>query len=84
MGGADRHSVISCGESSAVSIQRRHAPARPCVGGRSNSSGSQYALRIRCRNNASFFSSVENATAWEESPQSGRSGGPQRSGAERL
>ena len=44
--GAICHGTMSCGESSAVSIQRRHG--RPSSrSGSSNSSGSQYAFRMR-------------------------------------
>src|SRR5437899_7902710 len=44
--GACSHSTMSCGESRNVSIQRRHGRAPSGTAGSSDSSASQYALRM--------------------------------------
>src|SRR5688572_24580566 len=59
-GGALFHSTMSRGGSRAVSIQRSHG-GPPAVGGRSKSSGSQYAFKIKYRERPCSCRSASNA-----------------------
>jgi hypothetical protein len=59
MGGADLQSVMSSGEGSDVSIHRVHPPEGAI--GSSNSSGSQYAFKIKWKTRLSFGISAPKA-----------------------
>src|SRR5262249_47640853 len=67
--GAFSQGTMSSGESSAVSIHRRHVPPSSMCS--SNSSGTQDAFRMRKKRKPSLRSSAPKATLCELSPQSG-------------